>query len=99
MSLERVEAEIQLLKQRYPDVEVRDDGWCRLARYALPDGWSESEVGLVFRVPPNVPGEIPYAFYKLLVPDARGRRGAEQRQPPARRDRLWAGLAAVVLAA
>ena len=100
MSLERVEAEIQLLKQRYPDVEVRDDGWCRLARYALPDGWSESEVGLVFRVPPNVPGEIPYAFWtKLLVPDARGRRGAEQRQPPARRDRLWAGLAAVVLAA
>ncbi|MEK6272841.1 MAG: E2/UBC family protein [Actinomycetota bacterium] len=63
MSTERVQAEIELLKRRHPDLECRDDGWCRLARYALPDGWSESEVELAFRVPENIPGEQPYAFW------------------------------------
>lgn len=63
MTGERVQAEIELLRQRYPDVEVRDEGWCRLAHYALPEGWSEVEIELVFRVPPNIPGETPYAFW------------------------------------
>lgn len=63
MSSERVQAEIELLEQRYPDVECRDDGWCRLAGYELPEGWSELEVELAFRVPLNIPGEIPYAFW------------------------------------
>jgi hypothetical protein len=63
MSGERVQVEIELLEQRCPDVECRDDGWCRLARYELPEGWNESEVELAFRVPLNIPGEIPYAFW------------------------------------
>lgn len=63
MSSERVQAEIELLERRYSDVECRDDGWCRLGRYELPEGWSESEVELAFRVPLNIPGEIPYAFW------------------------------------
>ena len=63
MSTERVQAEIELLRQRVPDLECREDGWCRLVRYRLPDGWSESEVELAFRVPPNIPGELPYAFW------------------------------------
>lgn len=67
MSTERVQAEIELLKQRYPDLEYRDEGWCRLPRYALPEGWSHSEVELVFRVPLNLPGETPYAFWTRPV--------------------------------
>lgn len=63
MSTERVQAEIELLKRHYPDLECRDDGWCRLDRYELPDGWSESEVEVALRVPPNIPGELPYAFW------------------------------------
>jgi hypothetical protein len=63
MSAERVQAEIELLQQRYPGLECRDDGWCCLARYALPDGWHPSEVQLAFRVPQNIPGEQPYAYW------------------------------------
>lgn len=63
MSAERVQAEIELLRKRYPDLECIGDGWCRLARYELPDGWSVGEVELAFRVPPDLPGETPYAFW------------------------------------
>jgi hypothetical protein len=63
MNTERVQAEIELLKQRVPSLECRDDGWCRLASYPTLEGWSESEVELAFRVPPNVPGEMPYGFW------------------------------------
>lgn len=72
MSAERVQAEIELLKRRYPELEVRGDGWCRMARYALPDGWSSPEVELAFRVPENLPGEVPYAFWTRPTLTLRG---------------------------
>ncbi len=67
MSAERLQAELQLLKRRYPELEARDDGWCRFASYSLPDGWSSQQVELAFRVPENLPGEIPYAFWTRPV--------------------------------
>jgi hypothetical protein len=63
MSVDRIQAEIELLKQRYPEIEIRDGGWCRFTRYSLPDGWSSAEAELAFRIPENLPGEVPYAFW------------------------------------
>jgi Prokaryotic E2 family E len=61
---ERVRAEIALLKGAFPDLEVRDDLWCRFAVYVLPPGiWSVDTVELAFQIPPNLPGQQPYAFW------------------------------------
>jgi hypothetical protein len=63
LNAEWVQAEVELLKEQFPELECRDDGWCRLAHYALPEGWSEPEVALAFRIPHGLPGEVPYAFW------------------------------------
>ena len=62
MSSERIQSETELLKEVYAELECRDDGWCRLAGYPLPEGWSASEVELAFRIPQQL-GEVPYAFW------------------------------------
>jgi hypothetical protein len=63
MSEEWAQAEAEILKQRYPNLECHEDGWCCLAPYSLPEGWSLAEVELAFRVPANLPGEVPYGFW------------------------------------
>src|SRR4051794_11076837 len=61
---ERVNAEIALLKQRFPELEVRPDLWCRFAHYRLPKGiWAVDEVELAFQIPAQLPGQQPYAFW------------------------------------
>jgi hypothetical protein len=58
----RVEAELALLRRRFPDLEYIEDGhWVRLARYPVPAGWSADEVETAFQIPPEA-AIVPYAF-------------------------------------
>jgi len=61
---ERVDAEIALLKGRFPELEIRPDLWCRFPEYRLPVGiWNVEVVELAFRIPAQLPGEQPYGFW------------------------------------
>ena len=61
---ERIEKELELLRQQFPKLEYRDDGqWVRLPAYALPSGWSLQAPDVVFQIPAAFPGTPPYGFY------------------------------------
>jgi hypothetical protein len=61
---ERVNVEIELLKKRFPKLEVRPDLWCRIPVYRLPQGiWNVDEVELAFQIPEQLPGQQPYGFW------------------------------------
>ena len=62
--LERVEAELMLIRSRFPEVEYLEDGcWFRMPSYPLPEGWSRSETDVAFQIAPGYPGQPPYGFY------------------------------------
>jgi hypothetical protein len=65
MDRERVRAEIDMLRTRWPDVEyLENPQWVRLPTYLLPGGlWAAPSVEVCFQVPENYPGQAPYAFY------------------------------------
>jgi len=63
MSEERAQAELMLLQNRYPAIEHRPGGWCRLARYELVEGWSARVTDVAFQIPADVPGQAPYGFW------------------------------------
>src|SRR5262249_20328141 len=58
----RVEAEIELLRDRYPMLEVQGL-WVRIPGYALPTGWSRDKTDVAIQIPPNYPGGPPYGIY------------------------------------
>lgn len=61
----RKDAELELLRGVYPDLEVRvvsDRVWVRLPCYAVPPGWDATTVDVAFCFPTEV-GQPPYAFY------------------------------------
>lgn len=62
---ERIEEELRLLRQEYPDLEYREEGrWIRLPRYRLPPGiWNREETEVCFQIPDAYPGQAPYGFY------------------------------------
>lgn len=63
---DRIEAELQLLRRYYPDLEFRDDGhWIRIPRYLVPEGiWEQAEATVCFQIPMSgYPGQAPYAFF------------------------------------
>lgn len=61
---ERIEAEIDLLLTRYPDLEFRADGrWVHIPRYPLPPGWGAADTRIAFQIPAQYPGTPPYGFY------------------------------------
>jgi hypothetical protein len=56
--------EADLLRSIWPDLQFMPEGnWVLKPAYALPDGWNRDAVDLAFRIPPNMPGEQPYAFW------------------------------------
>ncbi len=57
---DRLQAEAALLRRVHPELELVEEGWVRLASYALPPGWSRAEVKLASR--PSV-GVQPYGFW------------------------------------
>lgn len=61
----RVEKELALLRQRWPDLESAENAsgcWARLPSYAVPPGWNEREVEVAFRIPGEAATQ-PYGFY------------------------------------
>jgi hypothetical protein len=62
--MDRIEEELRLLKQYFPEILYREDGrWVLFPRYALPEGrWSVNEVRMAVQFPPGFPGNGPYAF-------------------------------------
>ncbi len=60
---DRIAAELDLLRALYPDMEARPDGWVRLPRYALMEGWSPDIIDVAFQIQPAYPGAPPYGIY------------------------------------
>ena len=61
---ERTEAELELIRSAYPDVEFRSQElWARIPAYRLPEGWGPEHAEIAFRVPRDVFGEEPYGFW------------------------------------
>jgi hypothetical protein len=70
---ERVEAEVELVQSRYPDLEFREeDGWARIPAYAIPPGWQVEIAEVAFLFPAGLPAQKPYGFWvrpPLELPD------------------------------
>ena len=62
--LQRIEAELALVRERYPNVEYREEGrWVHVPSYPLPDGWNRDVTPAAFQVNEGHPGAHPYGFY------------------------------------
>lgn len=60
---ERIDQELALLRQRYPDLEYREEGrWIRVPAYPLPSGWNRTSTDIAFQIPVGYPGTQPYGF-------------------------------------
>jgi hypothetical protein len=70
--IDRVEAELGLIRSEYPGLEFRDeDLWARIPAYPVSPDWGTDEVELAFQVPPDLFGQAPYGFWvrpMLLLP-------------------------------
>ena len=56
--------ELDRLRSLWPTLEYEDNGsWVLWRSYPLPEGWTQDQVDLAFRIPPNLPAEQPYAFW------------------------------------
>jgi hypothetical protein len=63
---ERLQKELELLKQRYPELVFLEEGmWVQIPNFPLPDGWNRKTSDVVFQIPPQYPGGPPYG---ILVP-------------------------------
>jgi hypothetical protein len=61
---DRIQAELTLLRQDYPDVEYQPEGhWVLVPSYPLPEGWNRTVTDIVFLIPDGYPGTPPYGFY------------------------------------
>jgi Prokaryotic E2 family E len=63
---ERLQQEVALLRQFYPDLEYRAEAhWVRLPRFPVPaeGGWDATQVAVAFQFPAGYPGQKPYGFY------------------------------------
>lgn len=64
----RLEAELKLLRTRFPDLEFHEAGrWVLLPDYPISPGWSAERIPIAFQVQPGHPATPPYAF---AVPDS-----------------------------
>jgi hypothetical protein len=58
----RVQAELELLRKRYPSLQV-NDAWLRIPDYPLPTGWNRDTTDVAIQIPQNYPGGPPYGIY------------------------------------
>jgi hypothetical protein len=62
--IERVEAELKLVRSVYPSLEFREaDFWARIPNYPVPAAWGRSETEVAFQVPRDIFGQQPYGFW------------------------------------
>ncbi len=60
---ERIDQELALLRQRYPNVEYQPEGrWVRIPSYPLSAGWNRSCTDVAFQIPIGYPGTQPYGI-------------------------------------
>lgn len=63
---ERIEKELALLRQRYSNLEYKEEAcWIHLPSYPLPERWNRSSTEVVFQIPVGYPGTPPYGIYIL----------------------------------
>ena len=72
--IERVDAELAMVRAWYPDLELREGPPMtgRLPAYPVPSGWGVERVELVFQVPSEFPGQEPYGIWirpALVLPN------------------------------
>lgn len=61
---ERIEKELALLRQRYHDLEYKEEGhWIRIPSYPLREGWNRASTDVAFQIPVSYPGTPPYGIY------------------------------------
>lgn len=61
---ERVEEELALIRQQFPDTEHYEEGhWVRIPSYPLPEGWNRPSTEVAFQIPIGYPGTPPYGIY------------------------------------
>lgn len=61
---ERIHAELELVRSRFPELEFREqDHWARIPRYPLPDGWGRADAELALQVPQDIFVQQPYGFW------------------------------------
>jgi hypothetical protein len=59
---DRLQAELDLLRQVFPEIEYRD-GWFRIPAFPLSAGWNQTSTELAFQVSDGFPGTPPYGIY------------------------------------
>jgi hypothetical protein len=85
---DRVKIEIDMLRERYPGIEIsQDERWVLLPSYPFPVGWKPSSADVAFQIPVGYPGVPPYGIYVpigLLFQDKRPNNYTEPApsQPP-----------------
>ena len=61
---ERIEGEITLIRQVFPDVAYQEEGrWACLPSYPLPEGWNRVVTDVAFQIIEAYPAACPYGFY------------------------------------
>ena len=61
---ERIQQELALLRQRYPNLEYQEQGqWVRIPDHRLPPGWDRLATDVAFQIPVGYPGTPPYGIY------------------------------------
>ncbi len=60
--VERLQAEFDLLRESFPDLEVSGD-WVLVPGYPMPEGWAPSPARLAFVVAEGFPGAPPYGIF------------------------------------
>ena len=61
---ERIQAELTLIRQVFPDVVYQEEGcWVCLPSYPLPEGWDRAATDLAFQISDGYPAAPPYGFY------------------------------------
>jgi hypothetical protein len=76
MSIERITAELELLRGWFPSLDYLEQGhWVRLPGNRIPaEVWSADLVEVCFQIPAGLPGQAPYAFHarpRLTLADGR----------------------------
>ena len=61
---ERIQDELTLIRQWFPDVEYREEGrWFLVPSYPLPEGWNREMTDVVFQVDAGYPVTQLYGIY------------------------------------
>ena len=64
MSSDRRQREIDLLRERYGEIEQgQDRDWLLFKHFRLPEGWNREETELLVLIPPGYPTTPPDNFY------------------------------------